>query len=430
MGMGMNKARHLMARAGFGVGPEALRRLSRRSVSQGVDALLSGVRVEAVTEAPSWGMLGISRAAGDRRERRRLNRERGQALRAWWFAELLATPSPLTERMTLFWHSHLTSGLRKVNWAPFLYRQNVTWRRHAVGSYEALLKAMLRDPAMLFYLDNQSNHRREPNENFARELLELFTLGEGHYTERDVKEAARALTGWRIRPRTGEFRFVRADHDKGQKVFLGKRGAWDGDDIIDIILARPQAARWGVERLWRALISPTPDADEVARLARVWRAAGYQMKPLLRATLKSSAFWEASHQGALVKSPVDLLVGTVKALELDIREPEQLAKLSRRLGQDLFEPPNVKGWPGGTRWISSHTLLLRHQMLGTVSNRALKQRRRAPEGWRSLAKGVGDVGEAVASLMLPVAPVSASLRGDDLQSLLGRVLRDPAYQLK
>jgi uncharacterized protein (DUF1800 family) len=190
---------------------------------------------------------------------------------------MLATDQPLVEKMTLFWHNHFTSSVQKVRYIPSLYWQNVLFRREALGNFATLLKAVARDPAMLIYLDGVRSVARQPNENFARELLELFTLGEGHYSEADIKAAARAFTGWSIDRETGRFQDHGQFHDDGEKTFLGQTGRFGGDDIVAILLRQPRTAETIVEKLWREFVSLKPDGAEVTRLAAVFRAGGYEM---------------------------------------------------------------------------------------------------------------------------------------------------------
>ena len=220
-----------------------------------------------------------------------------------------------------FWHNHFTSSLNKVRWPHLLYHQNALFRRLATGNFAELLRAVARDRAMLLYLDSQTNRVGQANENFARELLELFTLGEGQgYTERDIREAARAFTGWMVNPGTGEFTVARRFHDTGSKTFLGRTGRFDGDDIIDIVLDQPRIAEHICEKLWRAFVSDTPDAGAVRRLAAVFRGSGYELRPTLRALFLSAEFRAPANRGVLTKSPVDVVAGTLRfmdALDMD-----------------------------------------------------------------------------------------------------------------
>jgi uncharacterized protein (DUF1800 family) len=239
----------------------------------------------------------------------------------------------------------------------------VLLRREALGNFATLLHAIARDPAMLVWLDNAGSRRQAPNENFAREVMELFTLGEGRFGERDVKEAARAFTGWSLDRETGEFMLRRAWHDTGTKTLLGASGRFDGDEVLDILLARPETGEFIAAKLWRELVSPTPDAAEVRRWGEIFREARYEVKPLLRAVLTSESFWSAANRATLVKSPVDLVVGTMRTYGVRPMDLRASVLACAGLGQNLFSPPNVKGWPGGTAWIDSSTLLGRKQWL-------------------------------------------------------------------
>jgi uncharacterized protein (DUF1800 family) len=291
----------------------------------------------------------------------------GLELRAWWVQEMLATPSPLTERMTLFWHNHFVSAQQKVRIARLMYRQNVTLREYAVGNFGAFLHAIAKDPAMIVYLDSVQNRKGAPNENFAREVMELFTLGEGHYTEQDVKEAARALTGWSLERETGEFVFRPRLHDDGTKVVLGKSGPFDGDAVLDILLARPETAEFITTKLWREFVSPDPDKAEVARIARRLRESNYDIKVALRELLTGEAFYAPENRGVLVKSPIELVVGTLRQLDINPGTTLPFAVAAAGMGQNLMSPPNVKGWPGGETWINTTTLLARKQYLDRVT---------------------------------------------------------------
>ncbi|MCI0651281.1 MAG: DUF1800 domain-containing protein, partial [Planctomycetes bacterium] len=386
--LGAAKARHLLARAGFGGDAAEVARFSSLSAEAAARELLAGMRSEPETAPPAW-----TREPGgepkrrdmteeERAEMRKKQRDEGEALKAWWLGEILQTSFPLTERMTLFWHNHFTSSLQKVKSPDFMARQNLLLRRHAKGNFGALLHEIARDPAMILYLDTQSNEKGTPNENFARELLELFTLGEGNYAERDVKEAARAFTGWKVARRKQDFALHRRLHDDGVKEFLGRRGPFDGDQIIDILLEQPQTAVHVTRKLWREFISPEPDPAEVERLAGIFRAGKYEIAPLLAALLSSEHFYAERNRGVLMKSPIDLIAGTLRQIPGTARDLPQLLRSARAMGQDLFDPPNVKGWPGGSIWITSSTLLLREQFLmrAILGGEEKGPRKRGPAG--------------------------------------------------
>ncbi len=367
--MGPDEARHLLMRTSFAAPPSEVKTFAALSRAEAVERLLAQARTEPLTRPPAeldqWTPRSELRSLSeqDRRAWLRQTIFQGQELRTWWFGEMLATSSPFTERMTLFWHNHFVSSLQKVRPTRLIYRQNLLLRSHALGNFRQLLHAISRDPAMLLYLDNASNRKGQPNENFAREVMELFTLGEGHYSEQDVKEAARAFTGWGVDGGTGEFVFRPNVHDDGMKTVLGRSGPLGGADVLDILLEQPQTAELIVRKLWREFVSPSPDAREVARIAAEFRRASYDIRVPVRALLTSNAFYAPANRASLVKSPVELLVGTLRQFEFEVADPYPFVVMSRQLGQDLMAPPNVKGWPGGEHWINAGTLLTRKQIL-------------------------------------------------------------------
>ena len=391
--------------------------------------------------------------------------EEGRELRNWWIEEMLATDQPLVERMVLFWHNHFTSSLQKTRYPSSLYWQNGLFRAQAFGNFATLLKLVARDPAMFIYLDGVRNVARQPNENFARELLELFTLGEGHYSEADIKAAARAFTGWSIERDTGHFVFREPQHDGAEKSFLGQTGRFGGEDILAILLRHPRTAETIVEKLWREFVSLKPDTVEIKRLAASFRDSGYQIKPLMRALFLSASFRDPANRGALIKSPVDLIVGTVHVLGLPVPEKTQLARMMQGLGQNLFNPPNVKGWSGGESWITAYTLLQRQQLLRriveatTVSpmegtgRRADRRQQQAagmedtqqmmeprPVEGRSLRNAgtearlgptlLGVDTTTLTHTLLPRAPIDAVDTGGTPGAVVAAALLDPAYKLK
>ena len=366
--MGVEDARHLLSRAGFGSRPGDLAAFSQLSRAAAIERLLADTPREARLPIPpelaDYQPPAKLRELSDE-ERRDLQRRTGIALRAWWLGSMLAAESPaeqLRERMTLFWHNHFVSSVQKVKSARLMLDQNRLLRQHATGNFGELLHAVGKDPAMLVYLDSASSRRGSPNENFAREVMELFTLGEGNYSEQDVKQAARAFTGWSIEPATGAFRWRPMIHDDGEKTVLGVSGRLDGDAVLDILLAQPQTAEHLTRKLWREFVSPTPDERDVRRIAARFRGAGYDLRVALRELLGSRAFWAGENRQTLIKSPVDFVVGSFNSLGMEPPDAAALAGLLRQLGQDLFAPPNVKGWPGGESWINSSTLLTRKQM--------------------------------------------------------------------
>ena len=368
--LGADDARHLLNRTGFAASDAEIKAFAALTRADATDKLLKAAPLQATLSPPTWvdepplppvRLRDMSQE--QRQAEQRKNVERAFELREWWFREMLTTPSPLTEKMTLFWHNHFATSQQKVRFTPLMYQQNLMLRRNALGNFGTMLREIARDPAMLIYLDGANSRKEQPNENFAREVMELFTLGEGHYSEKDIKEAARAFTGWSVDRDSGKFLFRRPIHDYGNKTVLGKSGNFDGDQVIDILLARPETAQFITRKLWREFVSMTPDEAEIAKLAERFRASGYDIAKLMRAMLTSEAFYAAENRAALIKSPVEFVVGTMKQFEIDTPNLRPFVLAAALLGQNLFSPPNVKGWPGGETWINSATLLGRKQLI-------------------------------------------------------------------
>ncbi|RLA76948.1 MAG: DUF1800 domain-containing protein, partial [Epsilonproteobacteria bacterium] len=303
----------------------------------------------------------------EEREAFRENRRREKsAIKKWWMHKLIETNAPFEEKMVLFWHNHFTSSLKKVPQIALMYRQNQLFRRYALGNFAKMLHSIVEDPAMLIYLDNRANRKKRPNENFARELLELFTLGEGHYSEQDIKELARALTGYSI-DKHMSFRFKKKLHDSGEKSIFGHRGDFNAHQAVDIILEQNATAEFIVGKLWKAFVSEESDDMEIKRLAQYFRDQKYELKPIINAILTSKAFMELSNRGTLIKSPIELIVGTLRTFNTTAFDLKIALQYSRRLGQDLLNPPNVKGWSGGKQWINANTLLIRKEFISRLT---------------------------------------------------------------
>ena len=427
-GLTFGEARHLVARTGLGAEWDQIKRLQGKSRNEAVAAVLNppASPLAAPPAMSAWHTLEPMRLmdAQHRTQAWMLAQAEGKRLQAWWVTQLLATRAPLIERMTLFWHNHFTSSIQKTLQPSLLHQQNLLLRRHALGNFAELLHAIAKDPAMLVYLDGYQNIKGNPNENFARELLELFTLGRGHYSEADVKAAAKAFTGWGVDNRNGKF-VVRADqHDTSRISFLGKSGTFSGEDIIAILLEHPRTAEHLSEKFWRNFVNNgTPDAATVRSWAQVLRSSGYEIKALLSAVLTSEAFWAQRNKGALIKSPIEILVGTVRMIPYPRESITAMVNLCRLLGQELFDPPNVKGWQGGEHWISTQTLLVRTSYLTKLSRGDLNQR---VETGLKLPQASE---QELVEWMLPVSPLQAlpSITGD--RRLVRAVLLDPAFQV-
>jgi uncharacterized protein (DUF1800 family) len=415
------KAAHLLARAGFGGRPEEVDRALRLGPEAAVDDLLDYDRVPDDFPPPDFTAVRalyeevarLRAARAPEAERRdalraaqRANVQKLQELRAWWLARMIQTRRPLQEKMVLFWHGFLVSGYPDARLAEFLYVQNQLFRRMALGNFKALILAICRDPAMLQYLDNDSNRRGKPNENFARELLELFTMGIGHYTEQDVKEAARAFTGWTHGGYRPEFVFNAAWHDDGPKTFLGRTGNLDGADIVDIVFEHPATARRLPTRLFEYFAYLRPDEGLVEDLAALFRRSNFEIRPLVRAILTSRAFYAPQAMRTQVKSPAQLVVGTARLLEVDPARAPQLLRAMDLMGQALFAPPNVGGWPQGERWITTSTILQRYNfsalvLTGGAPGIARRQRDLppVPSGATRLVDGARTAGDVIDRLV-------------------------------
>jgi uncharacterized protein (DUF1800 family) len=295
-----------------------------------------------------------------------LGTDESKHLAAWWVYEILHTTHPLLEQMTLFWHGHFATSAEKVTDAGLMLQQNRLLRRYALGDFRAMAQEISRDPAMLIYLDSATNRKAHANENYARELMELFCLGEGNYSEKDVQELARCFTGWEIK--LGKFRFNRFQHDSRPKTVLGKTGLFPEGESIDWILAQPQAARFIVGKLFRSFICDEPAAPPqlLEPLANELRASNWEIGPVVRRILGSQLFFSLHAVGRKVRSPVQLALGLLRSLEATANT-HQLASDLHQNGQGLFFPPNVKGWDGGRAWINSSTILGRANMIARLT---------------------------------------------------------------
>ena len=376
---------HLLRRAGFGASPDAIRAAAATGLEAVSQSLLDGSatadslkdddfldRLAALAPENATGRLPV------------------QAVKILWIRRMLFGPNPLVEKMTLFWHGHFTSKLGGDG--SDMLAQNRILRQHALGNFRTLTLAISRDPAMLKYLNGNQNFKAHPNENYARELMELFTCGIGNYTENDVKAAARAFTGWNLR--MDEFDFNQRQHDDGPKTFLGKTGNWNGNDIVDMLVAHPATARRVCSQLFMYFVHPDPTDADLAPLIATYYNNGYDIKAVMGQMLRSPVFYADESRNSIIKCPAQFVVGTIKMLGLEdafnpsvddvateaaeteqgfgrrlktfkgARDPK-LARLAslpvamRSMGQDLLAPPSVKGWDGGEAWINSSTLMNR-----------------------------------------------------------------------
>ncbi len=292
------------------------------------------------------------------------------------------TTRPLQEKMTLFWHGLLTSQLTQVKDPTAMVAQNELYREHAMDAFPDILKSVTQDPAMMVYLNIDGSNKQAPNENYARELMELFSLGVGNYTEQDVREGARAFTGWRVpRQRVDDVAYTLQQpvylarrFDDGYKTFLGESGYFGADDVIDIIVKQPASAQFIVRKLFSFFVFPGPSDDDIAPFVEIYQNGGQQIGPVVEAMLRSDVFYSPQAYRAIIKSPTEYAVGAIKALGLQTDLPQLSLAQGRAavavltsMGQVLFEPPNVAGWPGGTTWLNSATMFGRLNFLNLVT---------------------------------------------------------------
>lgn len=334
------RAAHLLRRTGFAPTSAEIAAFAPLSAEEAADRLLN---FDATPDD----------ALASRAPRPEGDAPRPEGMARWWLRRMIHTGRPLEERMTLFWHGLLPSSLSKVSArrGGLLLNQNDFLRAHALGNFRDILKGIGRDPAMLIYLDGDGSARAHPNENYARELMELFSLGLGNYGESDVREAARAFTGWQV-TRTGEAVFRPERWDPGSKTVLGESGAYRDDEIVDLLLRRPAAATYLPRRLWSFFAYRDPEPELIERLGREFVAGDFSVRTLVRAILTAPEFYSMRAYRALIKSPVELVAGAARQLALG-GEARGFAEGCAQMGQQLFNPPSVAGWTGGTAWLSS-----------------------------------------------------------------------------
>ena len=389
------EARHLLSRAGFGGSPGEIERLYVMGRAKAVEFLINPEEPIEAHPKPEWAdlktaMAGMAEMMMERREmmaetrglsaeeaekkRREMQREiqqqsRRQGLEAqhWWFNRMLNTKAPLREKMTLFWHDHFATSIQKVKQPVLLLKQNDLFREYAFGNFRDLTQKVVRDPAMMLYLDTQRSSKSMPNENFAREIMELFTLGEGNYTEEDVKQAARAFTGYQLNRLNGEVMQSAKAWDAGEKTIFGKTGAYNGKDVVNLIFKNEACAKFMVTKLWEFFAYEKPVDSAMEDLAETFRKNEYELKPVLREIFLSREFYGEKSMATQIKSPVQYLVQLLKELDMESAPLGFPIMGQTQLGQVLFMPPNVAGWDWGKAWINTNTLLTRYNLAGSLT---------------------------------------------------------------
>ena len=367
----MNNSRHikhLYARAGFGIRFEDLHDHENWTIKKSVRKLFKASEkstpITVLTE--NIDLRNHQNLTDDQKKAIQQDRNaQEKALNNAWTKQLDETDAQLREKMTLFWHNHFACNIGNAYYEQEL---NNIERDNALGNFKTLLLQVSQSPAMLQFLNNQQNQKGHPNENFAREVMELFTLGRGHYTEQDIKESARAYTGWAYDGKTGVYSFRPKSHDDGQKTFMGKTGNFVGEDILDMIVDNKQTAVFISTKLYRYLVNDVPDESHINQMADVFYNSRYEIKPLLQFVFLSDWFYDDKNIGNLVKSPVELLTGLNRQFYISYNNPDVLIQFQRTLGQLLFRPPNVAGWPGGRSWIDTSSLMYRIKIPSTILN--------------------------------------------------------------
>ena len=347
-------ATHLYRRAGFSATVDELDKAVGIEPGELAHELVFGSREPEVFSTRMQDMVDAMIATGD-----------VTRLAAAWLYRMLQTPNQLQEKITLFWHGHFATSGEKVQDPIMMQQQNDLLRTHATGNFHEMVQAISRDPAMLIYLDSANNRKTHPNENYAREVMELFCLGEGHYSEQDIRELARCFTGWEVKNR--RFRFNRYQHDFGSKTILGRTEKFSGEEAVEQVLEQPMAASFIASKLVNFFVFDEPVVPPalVEPLAVQLRKDGFQVAPTLERILSSNLFYSPFSRRRKIRSPVELMVGLLRTLEMSVNV-NQLATGIQDIGQGLFFPPNVNGWDGGRSWINSSTLLGRSNLVYRV----------------------------------------------------------------
>ncbi len=417
-----HRAAHLLNRAGFGGTPTEIDAMVEMGPETAVDWLVAWERVAEDFPKPVWAkpdptvaesMQKMQKADAETRramqqERQREYRAQAVELQHWWLNRMARTRRPLQEKLTLFWHGHFATSLQKVKMPYLMWRQNEVFRRHGGGGWWNLVDQVTRDPAMLIWLDQARSRPDHPNENYARELMELFTLGEGHYSERDVLEAARALTGLTLDRGRQEPAFRPRLHDTGEKTILGTTARFDVGTFLRHLVSQPASDRFITTRLWSFFGADTISTELRDALATEFRKSGQRFQPFLRTLFLAEEFYAPGVVRQQIKSPVQLLIAATRQLERDLPPLPISSNAIRLLGQDLFLPPNVKGWDGGIAWINTNTLVNRQNLallLVTGENPlpAVARGGKAGDRPRGRRRPKNPIGAVLASKLVPEA---------------------------
>jgi uncharacterized protein (DUF1800 family) len=357
-------AKHLLSRALFGYSRKDLETaLSYKTVEEFIDKQL-------LTDSPQPAPPDVWVNELPIANNGTIDGDRFRAMTYWWYNRMLNEKTNMREKLVLFWHNHFVSGRDVVPYPQQMYFQNELFRKNAFGNFKQFTKDVSIDPAMLIYLDNRLNTKNAPNENYAREIMELFTIGIGNYTEQDIKQAALAMTGWELKNAVTA-QFNSAKFSTVSKTFMGRTGNFNMNDIIDIIFDRTETAEFVARKFYKEFIYHKPNETFVKQMAKVLRDAKYEIKPMLRFMFASDEFYNDSYKGSHIKNPIEMVVGIYKALDVSKLETQDMAYIydqTRNMQQQIFQPPNVAGWPGQRNWISSTTYVLRGAFSDSVIN--------------------------------------------------------------
>lgn len=357
------KNKHLLWRAGFGVGINQIDGLKNKNIKTLMNELFKEESFSEITyDTPDpvsvADYMNSTAPAEKKKEMQRINREQNNELNLNFLNSIVNSKEQMREKMAFFWHGHFASRVQNPRFNKQLLN---TIRKNALGNFKDLLFEVSQSPAMLNFLNNQQNKKDHPNENFAREVMELFTMGRGNYTEKDVREGARAFTGWSY-DKEGNFKERKNLHDEGSKTFLGKTGNFDGNDVLNIILEQKTTAQFITTKIYKFFVNEKPDQEIVNQLSANFYHSGYDIKKLMTEIFSSTWFYDQKNIGNRIKSPIELMAGIMRILPMHIQNPENLIVYQKLLGQMLLYPPNVAGWPNGKSWIDSSTLMLRLQV--------------------------------------------------------------------
>ena len=454
--MKQRNLQHLYLRAGFGEPHNIIQQnknTPRKTIIANLFTTSQNIKFIKVD-----GVKQRQREKGNNKMMRQANRSLIKEINLKWFWQMVNSKAALQEKMSLFWHDHFASKHRN----PYLTQRQINiLHTHALGNFKELLTAISKDAVMIAYLNNKQNKKGEPNENFARELLELFTLGIGNYTETDIAEAARAFTGWTF-DKEGNFRFNERQHDFGSKTFLGKTGNWKGEDIINIVLQKKQTARYITTKLYQYFVNPKINKTRIEALTDTFYRSDYNIETLMRTIFSADWFYEEENIGVLIKSPIEYLVSLCRTLRLQFEDDEILILMQKALGQVLLDPPNVAGWTSNQGWIDSSTLMFRLRMAAFLFsataidfegkdrgdvNAIFRQAKKFEKAgvslnWKALQQDFqGLEGNALAKalanhlLQVPINPEVVcpnplpKNRKELLQTLISNILSLPEYQL-